>query len=67
MVSNFKKRALHLSIIATLFYIQLSRVSLLVKSISHLLLALLLALPTHSLALVPDLARALGQQRLAVV
>lgn len=37
------------------------------QHISHLLLVLPLALPPHSLALVPDLASALGLQQLGVV
>lgn len=37
------------------------------QHISHLLLVLQLALPPHSLALVLDLASALGLQQLAVV
>lgn len=37
------------------------------QHIRHLLLVLLLAMPPHSLALVPDLASALGLQQLALV
>lgn len=37
------------------------------QRISHLFLVLLLAMPPQSLALVPDLASALGLQQLAVV